>query len=411
MPKEDIKKIVYLVPHPPDYKKFNDNSKPEIFYKTQKDNWVGISGDEWADLIGKYVTKYDENIIFEVWQPDIRADKIYNAEISERVNHILFPAHIRKNLIGAYYYSEKILKKIKKNDENIIYQMGVFGDYYYELLKKIKIENKIIGTLHGEITTHRQKIFKPRKNQLRTIGHMIDYLKFRKNINRYNVITYLSDVNVNNLKKLYNGILYKINMGIDVSVFKKLSKSLCRKELNLPQDKKIILSVGRLDYAKQNHELLKILNELCPDYDFLVVFIGHGEKSYEDYLKKISWELFNKNQILFTGYLYPEMLVKYYNSADLFFMSSAGEGAPVVSMEALACGVPVITTETGNVAEFIKEHSIENVVGRYDYNGWKSILMKFLRGNEIKKIDMEFVKERYSWESVSRKFIEIYRSL
>lgn len=221
----------------------------------------------------------------------------------------------------------------------------------------------------------------------------------------------MNDKNINRFKKYYKGKLSQISVGIDTSVFKQLDKLPCRKDLNLDVNKKIILSVGRLDSAKQNHELIKILNELSNEFDFLAIFIGHGDIEYEKYLKTISGKLQDKNQIIFAGYVDLNMLVKYYNSADVFFMSSESEGTPVVSMEALACGVPVITTDTGSVAEFIMEHAKNNIVGKYDYSEWKSVLVKFLNGNDLEKINVDLVKEKYSWESVARKFIEIYRNL
>lgn len=397
--------------HPPAYEIHKNSPRPEINFNTADGNWVGIHGGDWGDQIGKNVTRLDKNILFEIWQPDLRADKIYSAEISDRVIHKLFPACLKKNILGTLYHSNKLLQSINDIKEKSIYQTGIWGKYHYDIVRSTKENDKVIGTIHGEIKTPLQHAFRPRKNQIRTIGHIIDHFKFKQHIIRYDIITHLSDINVERLKKYYNGRLYKISMGIDMSIFRQLDKLECRNKLNLSTEKKIILNVGRFTTAKQNHNLINILSELSDDYDFLAIYIGIGEPKFEDYLKKISQKLFRKKQIIFTGFLNPEILMKYYNSADLFFMSSASEGGPVVSMEALACGIPVITTDTGNVAKFISEHVPENVVKKYDYEEWKSILVEFLKGKKIKKIDIELVREKYSWNSIAKKFIEIYRSI
>lgn len=388
---------------------FNYNSnKSELVFTDEENNFNQIWGDEWAVLLSKYVTKMDNDMLFEIWQPYLRTERIYSAEISERVYLKLFPAYLKKNLFENYYHSDKLLQEISMRNKTI-FQIGLPGSFYYKVLNSIKEGNKIVGTIAGEIQIPLQTAFKLRKNQFKTISHIINHIRYKKNINKYNFINYQSTKNLNVLKKLYNGNLFKITMGIDTSIFKKLDKSLCRKELNMNYDKKIILSVGRLDPAKQNHKLINILSKLSDKYEFIAIFIGCGDREYENYLNKISEKLIYKNQILFTGYLKNELLAKYYNCADVFFMSSASEGGPVVCMEALACGTPVISTDTGNVAEFIMEQAKNNIVGKYNYSEWESVLEKFLKGDNVDTINIDLVKEKYSWDSVARKFIEIYR--
>lgn len=180
-------KVISIMSDSPPYEIYGDSKKPEFVFELADGNWAGIWGYDWSDQIGKNVTKLDKDIIFEIWQPDLRADRVYSVELSERVNHKLFPALLKKNILGNYCYSDKLLKEVSLKNK-IIFQTGLPGLFYYDVLNAIKEENKIMGISLGEINIPSQNIFKLRKNQLRTAGHIIDHFKFKKYINRYNSI-------------------------------------------------------------------------------------------------------------------------------------------------------------------------------------------------------------------------------
>ena len=85
-------KVVYIINRHPPYEEYSNKPRPKWNWDTETGTWVGIWDYEWGDLIGKSLIQYSDRIEFEVWQTDLRADKIYTAELGERLVHKNFPA-------------------------------------------------------------------------------------------------------------------------------------------------------------------------------------------------------------------------------------------------------------------------------------------------------------------------------
>jgi len=232
---------------------------------------------------------------------------------------------------------------------------------------------------------------------------------FKESVNNFNLITYQNDDNLALLKEFYKGPLEKITMGVDFNEFTPMDKALARNELHLPSHKKIFLTVSRLNSLKQIDKVIKVFNSLNKDFDFLLIVLGHGSREYEAYLKKLAKPLIENNKILLPGYIRGQDLVKYYNAADLFIMVSKSEAGPVSSMEALACNKPVMTTDTGRVAEVLKKNGAGIVVGKSSYKEWENKIMQVIRGEEVPKLDYKIANQYFSWSVIASRFIEAYK--
>lgn len=151
-------------------------------------------------------------------------------------------------------------------------------------------------------------------------------------------------LNEDKIELIYNGIdLAKIDQGLKNPVD-------IRKEFNIAADKIIIGNIGRLSYQK-GHEFLIEAVELLKEKrtDFVVLIIGDGEREAE--VK----ELVNKkdlNQyIIFTGFrddvynILPEL--------DFLIHTARWEGFGFVIAEAMAAGLPVVSTDVSNISEII----------------------------------------------------------
>lgn len=115
-------------------------------------------------------------------------------------------------------------------------------------------------------------------------------------------------------------------------------KSIIRDELHIPE-KKVILSIGRFIYGKGFDVLLRA----CEGLDESVGVYIIGGKATEEYLEMVR-ELDLKN-IHFLEFMKNEELLKYYMSADIFVLPTRWDAWGLVINEAMACGLPVITTD------------------------------------------------------------------
>jgi glycosyltransferase involved in cell wall biosynthesis len=127
-----------------------------------------------------------------------------------------------------------------------------------------------------------------------------------------------------------------ISNGIDLSRFKKPISSKNRSSNGI----KTILSIGRLDKEKNIDVLLRAIALLKNRKDFSMIIGGKGEQ--EEHLKHLAQKLHIAHRVIFLGYLSRENLLKMYQRADIFITPGDAELQSLVTMEAMASGLPVI---------------------------------------------------------------------
>jgi len=408
MPSDKKIRVVYIMDEAPSYDLYKKSGRPKVNWDLGEGKWVGIWGYDWGNVLGEYVVRNDTDFIYEVRQPDLRVKEVYEHSFGDRITHRLYPAEY--DVSNRCIVSEKLIEDLTEGENrNTIIHTSIGSGFITGFIGSINKGIKV-GSFHGEISLPIDNFFRLRKNVLNYVRKIFEQSEFRNTINEYDVITYQSERGLKKLKKYYKGRLEPATMGIDFEKFRLLDKAECRKELGLPPDRKILLSVGRINSNKRQAELIELMDKLDPDFDFVLVIIGHGLEEEEDSLKKVSNALLEKGKVIFTGYIRGEKLVKYYNSADVFLMTSFSEAGPVSSMEAIACGVPIITTDTGAVCDFLKEDESGVTVPRDNFQKFGEEVESFLEGKRIMTADREKARERYDWNVVARRFIDIYRS-
>jgi len=401
-------KIIHIMNHPPAYEEYSDKPRPEINWDSSDGSWVGIWGYDWADQLASEILKITDEFEHEVWQPDLRADKIYSHTFENRLIHRMFPAYKKKN---GEMISPLMLNFIsgKYLTDNYIFHIGYphFSGLNRELIEAYK-NKKFILTFHGEIKLPVNGLFRIQKNPFKKLVYLKQHFLAKRYFKFIEHITYMNDKNLNMLKRYYNGNLTKITMGIDTHKFRAIDKIECRKKLFIPEGTKVLLTISRLYELKQIDKFINVLDQIHEN--FLFIIIGHGTREYEKYLRIKAKNLLKKDKIRFEGYKRDNELVTYYSAADLFIHVSKSEAGPVVNMEAMACGLPILTTNTGNTAEFLKENNAGKLVGIKDYKQWKTEIENFLSGQVIQPIDISLARTKYDWENVAKKFNIIYKT-
>lgn len=149
---------------------------------------------------------------------------------------------------------------------------------------------------------------------------------------------------------------FTIYNGIDMTKFfpsPTLSIQL-RKYYNLRTDDFVFLNIGRLMPAKDHKNLIDAFMLLADRYQNMKMLIV-GEGILYDELKKYIQEKKMTQRIILAGS--HSNVVDYYNASDCFVLSSAWEGFGIVLAEAMACQLPVITTNAGGCAEVVDDDS------------------------------------------------------
>lgn len=179
-------------------------------------------------------------------------------------------------------------------------------------------------------------------------------------------------------------------------------------DLNFP----FILSVGTLEKRKNIPNLLKAFYKLKKtDKNHKLVIVGGKGWRYEgifDYLCKLNLE----KDVIFTGYISDEDLFKFYNTADLFVYPSLYEGFGLPPLEAMACGCPVITSNTSSLPEVIGDAGI--MIDPTDSDALFDAIHRILNDDDLKaelsKKSLQRAK-MFSWKKTARETWKVYEKV
>jgi len=129
-----------------------------------------------------------------------------------------------------------------------------------------------------------------------------------------------------------------------------------RKPLNHPwfnsSAPNIVLAAGRLTYAKNFPSLLRAFSKTKDEHDSRLVILGEGEDRAK--LTELATQLGIENRLFIPGFV--DNPYQYMNHSKVFVLCSRWEGLPTVLIEALACGVKVISTNCPSGPEEILEN-------------------------------------------------------
>lgn len=162
-----------------------------------------------------------------------------------------------------------------------------------------------------------------------------------------------------------------VGNGVDIVRFSPIDTVLAREKLGLNPTDPVLVSVGGLVERKGFHRVLEVLPELLhsvPNLRFLIVGGGGAEGDWEGRLKSQVEALGLTQNVRFLGPVSPDELHVPLSAADVFVLATRNEGWANVFLEAMACGLPVITTNVGGNAEVVCRPEIGRIVefGRPD---------------------------------------------
>ncbi len=235
--------------------------------------------------------------------------------------------------IKAFIKARAILKEFHPD---IIHAQMIHANIFARLLRIVYHQPTLICTEHNKYigNAFRMKLYRYTNclSDLNTnvsqeaVDYFIEQKAFKKS----------------NSKAVYNGI--------DLSRFipNPAVRQTIRKQYDVSENEFLFVNVGRLTEAKDQHNLIEAFSTLS---NARLMIVGEGELLTD--LKKLTSDKGIENSVIFAGN--HKNIEDYYCAADCFVLSSAWEGFGIVLAEAMACGLPVITTNAGGCAEVINQ--------------------------------------------------------
>jgi glycosyltransferase involved in cell wall biosynthesis len=152
---------------------------------------------------------------------------------------------------------------------------------------------------------------------------------------------------------------------VDTRVFQPEDQAAARVKLGLPAHARILISVSGLVERKGMHRVIDCLPALLqqhPDLLYLIVGSGGPEGDMRAELDAQVRRLGLSGHVHFLGALPPEELKWPLSASDVFVLATRNEGWANVFLEAMACGLPVITTDVGGNAEVVCRDELGSIV-------------------------------------------------
>lgn len=320
-----------------------------------------------------------------------------NNSVFKFINKVI--SKILRRNISSYIYQYKIYKKVKNENIDIVVIEG--GNIFlYKYLKRKMKRSKFIAHLHGNVEGDERlhKIF----CKYITISNYVNNVFIQNKIINKNKSTILN--NCIDIEK-FNDNLHNEE-----------EKLLLRKDLNINKDDIVITFCGRTIAEKGIKELICAFKKMKNIDKCKLLIIGNSQfgqnlqTSYDRELLKISQDI--KDKIIFTGFIHNNELPKYLSITDIDAVPSIWEEpSGLVVLEAMASGLPIVTTDAGGIPELVNdkcaisikrdENLIDNMARSLDYLVLNPELRKKM-GQEGKKQVKKYNKDEYY-----KKFISI----
>lgn len=191
-----------------------------------------------------------------------------------------------------------------------------------------------------------------------------------------------------------------------------------RKKYDLT-NKKVVLYVGRLSEKKGPHVLIEAFKQLTYKHpDLALVIVGgrwFSDNTVNDYIRsliKLSTPV--QDRIVFTGHISPKDIANYYAMADIFVCSSQWqEPLARVHYEAMAAGLPIVTTNRGGNAEVIKNYYNGLVINDYTspqafFQALDVLLSNPMMAAAIGRTARRVAEAKFSFHRVAEELLDVY---
>lgn len=326
--------------------------------------------------------------------------------------------HINKNrfnvkIISLYSSNNSVYEKIaKENNISIIFlnkKAGIDLKIIYQLIKIFRMEKINIIHTHLYVMPYVliASLFCNIKHRIHTVHNMADK-ELSKNLRMimkfgykfFNVIPvaisdYIKETIIEEYKISEDKIPCIYN-GIDVKQFKE-KYDVQNKNMHL-------IHIGSFKKAKNHSMLINCFNIIAKENDKVKLFlVGDGELKNKivDKVKKLQLE----DKVIFRGI--QKDIVNELHSANIFVLSSDYEGVPICILEAMACGLPIVTTNAGGVIDIIENNKNGIIVEKGNYLQMSDEIKKLIYDenkrselgrqarNDAKKYDIRIVAKQY----------------
>ncbi len=217
---------------------------------------------------------------------------------------------------------------------------------------------------------------------------------FSKIYNQVQIVTTPTETGANLIRPRLKVEVKAISSGISFERFNPFGNTDSIKEKYHIPDKPILLYVGRLDPEKRVEEILQAVAIAVKQIDFRFVIVGKGTK--KESLEQLTNELGIADKVIFTGFVPDEDLPFFYKLSRCFIIASIAELLSLVTIQAMASGLPLIAVKAAALIELVKENANGYLYEEGDISSMVKHIVEIISNDELyykmREKSIEFVQ-------------------
>jgi glycosyltransferase involved in cell wall biosynthesis len=284
----------------------------------------------------------------------------------------------KPQFLGMFIFYFLIVLKLlfKKQQFDIIHIHGDWSSLLFvKLLKKLTKAKIVVLSLHGQLTekyTHQ-----------RLLPNLVQDI---------DLIFSTGYDTAKELERLSGKKVIVQPSGISEISFEEFEKKY-------ENDKFTIVTVANL-FPKKNIELVLEIAKELKECKFVIV----GDGTHRSVLENII-NIQNISNVELVGFKSSEEVREYYQKSDCYLLTSFAEGTPTSALEAMACGLPIVSSNAGGLGNIVKDYENGFVINDFDKSRYIQMLQLLKNNVDLRKKIFEInraLAQHYKWDNVAQ---------
>jgi len=283
---------------------------------------------------------------------------------------------IKPQFIGLLIFHFLVLIRVLMNRDkfDIVHIHGDWSSLVFsKLIKMLVRADKVIITIHDQIS-----------------NKLLQQKALAAGLRSVDIVFTTGFEAANQLEKLTLKKIIVQPSGVSKIFFSDFNR-------NFENEKFTVVTVANL-LPKKNIELILEIAKALKEFRFILVGDGNHRKVLENIIQRE-----NIDNVELVGFKSAEIVRKYYYESDCYLLTSLSEGTPTSILEAMACGLPIVSSTAGGVESILGKHNcvaeLSNQHQFIDCLSKFSVNLKLRRDISVKN---RMQSKKYAWKNVAK---------